>query len=162
MTGPGKNLSASPIVTVREMLPSDVPALSAILKESPEASSWPEESLLESAHSGVAWVAEAEGCAIGFLIGRGVLDEFEILNLAVAQCYRRRGIATRLLGTMAAWTKESGTRRAFLEVRASNAAAMALYVQNSFSPCGRRVRYYQYPVEDAVVLTRDMEMEGTS
>jgi ribosomal-protein-alanine N-acetyltransferase len=73
--------------------------------------------------------------------------------LAVAQACRRRGIATGLLKAMAAWSATAGTKHVYLEVRASNEAAMALYVQNGFKPCGRRVRYYQYPVEDAIVLS---------
>src|ERR1700692_1495704 len=108
MPAPGEKRGATSNITVREMRPWDVPAISSILKESPEASSWPEESLRESALSGTAWVAEQEGSVTGFLIGRGVEDEFEVLNLAVARSYRRRGIATRLLETMAAWLQSVG------------------------------------------------------
>jgi [ribosomal protein S18]-alanine N-acetyltransferase len=161
MSAPGENLDASSIVKVREMMASDVPALSWILKESPEASGWSEGSLAESAQSGTAWVAEQEGRVIGFLIGRGVADEFEILNMAVALSCRRRGVATRILKTMAAWLETSATRRVYLEVRESNEAAMALYVHHGFNPCGRRVRYYQYPQEDAIVFSRDLEKFGT-
>jgi [ribosomal protein S18]-alanine N-acetyltransferase len=159
MSAPGDALRKSSSVTVRRMGALDVPALSSILKESPAASSWSEDSLMESSQSGAAWVAEQEGRVIGFLIGRAVADEFEILNLAVAQSHRRRGIATRLLETMAAWLRTIGTRRAYLEIRASNEAAMALYARHGFRPCGRRARYYQYPQEDAVVLSRDCEKD---
>src|SRR5271168_4639379 len=100
MHASGENLGGSSLVTVREMTPSDVPALSTILQESPAASNWSEDSLLDSARSGIAWLAEENRHAIGFLIGRAVADEFEILNLAVAKSYRRRGVATLLLQTM--------------------------------------------------------------
>jgi ribosomal-protein-alanine acetyltransferase len=161
MSAHGENLSASRSISVRGLRPSDVSAVSSILAESPEASKWPEDSLLESAQSGTAWVAEQEGRVIGFLIGRAVADEFEILNLAVAQSHRRRRIATRLLETMAAWLRTIGTRRAYLEVRASNESAIALYARHGFSPSGRRARYYQYPQEDAVVLSWECEIDGT-
>jgi ribosomal-protein-alanine N-acetyltransferase len=159
MSAHGENLSASSIVTVRGLTPSDVPTASSILEESPESSKWSEDSLLESAKSGTAWIAEQEGRVIGFLIGRAVADEFEILNLAVARSRRRRGIATRLLETMAACLRTIGTRRAYLEVRASNEAAIALYARHGFRACGRRARYYQYPQEDAVVLSWDSEKD---
>jgi ribosomal-protein-alanine N-acetyltransferase len=155
MSVPGETAGKRSDVTIRAMLPSDVPALSSILLESPGASSWPDDSLLDSLKFGTGWVADLENRVVGFLIGKGVADEFEILNLAVAQACRRRGIATELLKTMAAWSITAGTKQVYLEVRASNEAAMALYVQNGFKPCGRRVRYYQYPVEDAIVLSWD-------
>jgi ribosomal-protein-alanine N-acetyltransferase len=157
MSALGKTLNERSEATVRAMGPSDVPAILSILKESAGASIWSEQSLRESALSGPAWVAEQKGCAIGFLIGRAAADEFEVLNLAVAQAYRRRGIATRLLKTMATWLQTAGTRHAYLEVRASNDAAIALYERHGFGPCGRRVRYYQYPQEDALMLSWDRE-----
>ena len=155
MSAPGEHRSASSIVTVRKMSPSDAAATASILAESPSASNWSETSLLESAMSGAAWIAEQDGQVVGFLIGRAAADEFEILNLAVAQSYRRRGVATRLLEAMADWLRSAETRRAYLEVRASNEAAISLYTRHGFKPCGRRARYYQYPVEDAVVLSWD-------
>jgi len=155
MSAHGESARKSLSVMIREIKPSDVRELSSILLQSPGASPWPEDSLSESALSGIGWVAELEGRVVGFLLGRSVADEFEILNLAVAQSYRRRGIATRLLKTTAEWSETAGTKHVYLEVRASNEAAVALYVLNGFKPCGRRVRYYQYPVEDAIVLSWD-------
>ena len=142
-------------IGVRGMARPDVSAILSILGESPEASAWPEDSLLESGSSGTAWVAEHEGIVIGFLIGRAAADEFEILNAAVARSHRRRGIATQLVAAALEWSRRPGTQRAYLEVRASNEAAIALYKRHGFSPCGRRSRYYQDPVEDAVILSWD-------
>lgn len=157
MPVPGEGVGASPTMTIREMSPSDVSAVSLILQESSTASSWPQDSILESARSGIAWVAEQQGSVIGFLIGRGFADEFEILNLAVAKPHRRRGVATQLLDAMAVWLQKAGTRRAYLEVRASNETAIALYVGRGFSRTGQRVRYYQNPVENALVLVRYLD-----
>jgi [ribosomal protein S18]-alanine N-acetyltransferase len=155
MNAPGEAIRESSSVMIRGMERSDVPAVSSIVRESPAAANWSEENILRATESASAWVAEQNGRVIGFLIGRGVADEFEILNLAVAELSRRRGIATRLLETMAAWMQRAGMRRSYLEVRASNEPAIALYKRHGFSPCGRRARYYQHPIEDAIVLSRD-------
>lgn len=151
---------ALPAVTIREMISSDVSAVLSILQESAEASNWPHDSILESARSGIAWVAEQQGNVIGLLIGRGASDEFEILNLAVAKPHRRRGVATQLLAAMIPWLQKAGTRRAYLEVRASNEPAIALYVGHGFCQNGRRVRYYQNPVEDALVFSWNVPAPG--
>ena len=151
----GEARSNSSRIGVRGMARLDVPAIFSILGESPEASLWSEGSLMELGSSGTAWVAEHEGIVIGFLIGRAAADEFEILNVAIARSHRRRGIATQLVEAALEWSRRPGTQRAYLEVRASNEAAIALYKRHGFSPCGRRSRYYQDPVEDAVILSWD-------
>ncbi len=156
----GEGARAFPAVSIREMISSDVPAVSLILQASAAASSWPHDSILESARSGIAWVAEQQSSVIGFLIGRGVADEFEILNLAVAKSHRRRGVATQLLAAMSARLQKWGTRRAYLEVRASNEAAITLYLRHGFCQNGRRVRYYQNPVEDAVLFSWEIHPAG--
>ncbi|HVA93273.1 MAG TPA: ribosomal protein S18-alanine N-acetyltransferase [Candidatus Dormibacteraeota bacterium] len=145
----------SSTLTVRRMTADDVPALMDILKNSPEASQWSREGLLEQASSGAVWIAERGGQVCGFLAGRGVADEFEILNLAVARACRRGGVASRLVREGLDWSRTAGARRAYLEVRASNAAAIALYARHGFHPCGRRERYYRDPVDDAIVLALD-------
>jgi ribosomal-protein-alanine N-acetyltransferase len=65
---------------------------------------------------------------------------------------RRRGIGQALLEAGLAAVRSRGGREVFLEVRASNAAAQALYLGHGFRPAGRRRGYYQRPSEDALVL----------
>jgi ribosomal-protein-alanine N-acetyltransferase len=156
----GEGQGPFPAVTIREMSPSDVSAVSSVLRESEAASRWPRDSILESARFGIAWVAVQQDNVIGFLIGRSAADEFEILNLAVAKPHRRRGVATQLLAAMVVRLKKEGTRRAYLEVRASNEAAIALYVGHGFRRNGRRVEYYQDPAEDALVFSWDIHAAG--
>lgn len=153
MPAAGRHFGGSEASAIRAVLPADVPAILKILEESPEASAWAESGILESAESGTAWVAEVEGHVAGFIIGRSAADEFEILNLAVANSHRRRGIATRLLQDVCLRTRATGTRGIYLEVRASNAPAQALYSRVGFTPCGRRARYYRDPEEDAIVFS---------
>jgi ribosomal-protein-alanine acetyltransferase len=92
----------------------------------------------------------------GFLIGRSAADEFEILNMAVAPAHRRSGIGARLVKEALAWLRTARVRRVYLEVRASNEAAISLYSRIGFRPCGRRARYYTSPVEDAILLSLEV------
>ena len=99
-------------------------------------------------------VAEIDDRIVGFLVSReifparnGALAEREILNLAVAPHFQRRGIATILM-------KKQLTLRAayFLEVRQSNIAAQTLYRALGFVEVGQRAAYYQEPLETAIVM----------
>lgn len=88
----------------------------------------------------------------GYVIARGVADEGEILNLAVAPAHQRRGLgrmlAQRAIETLAA----RGARAVYLEVRESNTAARRLYEGLGFEAVARRPNYYRQPVEAALVL----------
>jgi [ribosomal protein S18]-alanine N-acetyltransferase len=100
-------------------------------------------------------VARAGGPArfvIGYLVFWLVADEMHILNLAALPELRRKGIARELVlaGLKRAFLK--GAKRAFLEVRASNAAAQKLYSNLGFSGISVRRDYYDLPVEDAVIM----------
>jgi len=94
-------------------------------------------------------VAEVKGCVAGFLVMREVAPgEREILNLAVDPAERRTGIARGLVGDALARAKGAW----FLEVRASNSAAIQLYESAGFKRAGRRPDYYREPAEDAIVM----------
>lgn len=89
------------------------------------------------------------------LIGR-LFDEAELLQVAVVPSRRRRGLACRLLDMAMIELSRAGVSRLMLEVRASNAAAIALYRASGFDEDGRRPNYY--PVaggrEDALLMSR--------
>ena len=82
--------------------------------------------------------AELDGRVAGILIGRVAADEFEILNLAVGETSRRRGVATQLVSAALEFARTSGARQAYLEVRASNEGGIAFYTRLGFQVCGRR------------------------
>jgi ribosomal-protein-alanine N-acetyltransferase len=154
MCAGGEAAKGASRVSIRELAASDVPAILAILQESPQAAGWSEESLLQLASAGyAAWVAELNGVVAGFLIGRGAADEFEVLNMAVAVVHRGHGIGSKLLRSALDFSRIAGITRVYLEVRASNRPAIALYTRHGFTECGRRARYYTDPVEDAVLLS---------
>jgi [ribosomal protein S18]-alanine N-acetyltransferase len=152
MRVPGGKIKNPTALTVRRMRAEDLSAALSILRESPEASMWSVESLLEWTSNKAAWVADLNDEAVGFLIGRVAGGEFEILNLAVGVGFRRRGVAAQLVSAALESSRSAGARQAYLEVRASNEAAIALYKQMGFRVCGSRRNYYGHPAEDAVLL----------
>jgi ribosomal-protein-alanine N-acetyltransferase len=89
----------------------------------------------------------------GFIAARLVADELHINNFAIQQAYRRLGVATKLLQTALEEAARMGARLVFLEVRAGNAPAQALYGRCGFRIVGRRPSYYTQPTEDALVMS---------
>jgi ribosomal-protein-alanine acetyltransferase len=167
MAASSETSKSASVVAIRKLATSDVSTVLAILQESPEAAAWSQESLLQLASTNpAAWVAELTGAGctcspprigiVGFLIGRTAADEFEILNMAVSLAHRRNGIGSKLLESALEFSRFAGCARAYLEVRASNAPAIALYALHGFTESGRRVRYYRDPVEDALVLSLNL------
>ena len=107
----------------------------------------------------IAAVGE-DGTLLGYAGLLVVLDEGYITNVAVRPAYRRQGIASDLLGVFERFAR--GHQLAFLtlEVRASNAAAIALYEKMGYARVGVRKNYYEHPREDAVIMTREFT-DGT-
>lgn len=87
----------------------------------------------------------------GFLLGRVIADEAELLTLAVDPDARRQGIGRALTSEFAAEAARHGARLAFLEVAADNRAAIALYQAQGWQEAGRRPGYYG-PGTDALTL----------
>ncbi len=96
------------------------------------------------------------------LAGYGVLSmgagEAHVLNLCIAEAFRRRGIARGLLLALLTQARDRGVRDAFLEVRRSNRGAMALYHEIGFECVGTRRGYYQAQEgrEDALVYRLEL------
>jgi [ribosomal protein S18]-alanine N-acetyltransferase len=89
----------------------------------------------------------------GYIVIWLVEDEMHILNLAVTPSLRRQGIARKLVLAAIKRADQKGAKRAFLEVRASNAAAQKLYLDLGFTGTSLRRDYYDAPVEDAVIMS---------
>jgi [ribosomal protein S18]-alanine N-acetyltransferase len=152
-------MSAAPaaLVRLRPAEPRDAAAIASVAADSSGAAPW-SPSQYESAARGdyEGWIAEQDGRLIGFLFMRVAADEMEILNLAVAPQRRRLGVASQLIDRALTRAKSAGAARAYLEVRPSNIAATALYTKHGFTPAGRRTCYYSSPVEDALVLSKQL------
>jgi ribosomal-protein-alanine N-acetyltransferase len=102
------------------------------------------------------YVVRTEACrVVGFCAFWLVFDEIHINNVAVLPDYRTQGIGTQLMEHVLAEARRLGAKRATLEVRASNAAALRLYERLGFYVAATRRNYYTNPVEDALILWRD-------
>lgn len=93
---------------------------------------------------------------VGYVVALVVAPDAEIADLAVAPDARRRGIGRALLARALGDLTESAVQQVHLEVRESNRAARTLYEEAGFRAVGRRRGYYRQPVEDALLLTREI------
>ena len=148
--------------TITLMTYDDIPKVAAIERQCfPDP--WSERMLREhldnQCAAAIAAVGE-DGTLLGYAGLLVVLDEGYITNVAVRPAYRRQGIASDLLGVFERFAR--GHQLAFLtlEVRASNAAAIALYEKMGYARVGVRKNYYEHPREDAVIMTREFT-DGT-
>jgi ribosomal-protein-alanine N-acetyltransferase len=92
---------------------------------------------------------------LGYLIISRYVDAWHVMNLAVAPAHRRRGVASALLERLFEITAGQGQRGYTLEVRVSNAGAIALYERAGFRRRGIRRGYYTDNGEDALIMWRD-------
>lgn len=96
---------------------------------------------------------------VGYIGGRTIAGETEIFNVAVKPAFRRRGIAKALMEKFIETVREKNTDVIFLEVRASNLSAIALYEKEGFVFCGIRKDYYTAPKENAILMR--LAFDGT-
>lgn len=89
---------------------------------------------------------------LGYVTAYGIEDEVEIVNVAIRADMRGHGLGTRLLRFFLEHVRAMGGRRVFLEVRAGNSVALALYARAGFVHVGVRKRYYADTGEDALIL----------
>jgi ribosomal-protein-alanine acetyltransferase len=146
--------------TVRAFRETDAAAAAEILKVSPEAAQWTEWGFKELLHWGavLAMVSEHERKVCGFIVGRQVGEEAEILNLAVNLEQRRKGVGGALLKTAMDEFCARHVSRVFLEVRESNEGGIAFYERHGFLKTGRRAGYYRNREEAAIVM--EMKLAG--
>ena len=111
-------------------------------------------SVIKVDHS-IFLVAETKhGEILGYVVAISVLDEGEILNIAVRPSLRGKGFGGLLLDAALIEVEKRGAVTVFLEVRVSNTAARALYASREFEEISKRKNYYRTPVEDALVMRR--------
>ena len=99
---------------------------------------------------------------VGYLIISRYVDAWHVMNIAVAESHRRRGIATRLMERLFELTAGDGRRGYTLEVRVSNQAAIKLYESLGFKARGVRRGYYTDNREDALIMWKDPVREPAS
>jgi ribosomal-protein-alanine N-acetyltransferase len=98
-------------------------------------------------------VARRGAKVVGFAAAQKLFSTTEIWNIAVAIDARRQKIGNALLKEILQTAAADGAIECWLDVRASNAAALAFYLANRFQIAGRRKNYYSNPPEDAILMT---------
>jgi len=146
---------------IRESTTGDLAAIVAI-----EAAVFPDPWVIESfrgfQRTGQTLVAVHEDEIVGFVIARAMLDEGEILNIAVTSRWRGQGAGATLLDSALHRLRGLGANNVYLEVRASSTVAQHFYERHGFRRVGKRSQYYRNPVEDALVFFRGIHATSAS
>ena len=118
---------------------------------------WPEIAVRSELTNKLAlWLVALEGdTVVGYVGSQTVLQEADMMNIAVADTHRRRGIARMLVEEL---IRQLDAYQLTLEVRASNAPAIALYEKLGFTQVGLRKNYYHKPKEDALILRKEWKI----
>lgn len=138
---------------IRRMQPEDLPQVCEIEKDN-FSLPWSEKSFLESMErkDTVFLTALVDGKVAGYVGCYCIAGAGEITNVAVEASFRRQGIGGMLLERLYEEGAALETFEFFLEVRESNAAAIALYSHQGFVKEGIRKNFYEMPVENAVMM----------
>ena len=142
--------------TIERMTREDIEQVEAIEQEIFSVP-WSEQSFIDACETkeNVYIVCKDNGKVLGYCGMWTVLGEGNITNMAVASQYRRQGIAELLMREMERISiEENGVDVFFLEVRQSNESAKKLYEKMGYKPIGTRKRFYEKPVEDAIVMSK--------
>lgn len=133
-------------------LEENVVAVYDILSDVYAKSPWSEKQILaDMQQSNVDYFfVEVETQVVGFISVQQLVGELEITNIAVKKSYQGQGLGAQFMAFL-----NEVDFPIFLEVRASNNAAQALYQKNGFNAIGHRKNYYHDPVEDAIIMKRE-------
>lgn len=147
-------------LSVIKMLPSHAERI-AQLEKITFSDPWTKESLIESLERNDTrfLVCLENDVPVGYVGSYVGIDSLDITSVAVFPEYRRRGIAEMMLNELIAIAREFEKENIFLEVRESNAPAIALYKKLGFCVVGKRRGFYSLPREDALVMSLKTEQE---
>lgn len=144
---------------MRKMAASDIEKVLAI-EQAVQAYPWTRGNFCDAMECGyLCYVEENDGKLCSYAVLMVGVDEAELLNIAVAAEYQRKGLGGRMLRTILQIAHDQGFTRVLLEVRASNLAAISLYRLAGFAKIGVRRDYYHNASgsEDAIVMACDVE-----
>jgi len=151
-------MSAPQDFALRPMRPDDLDAVVDVERRA-HVAPWTPELLrqeLEHAWATVLVCQAQDGRVVGHVVFWLVQDEVHILNVAADPDFQRRGIGRRLVRAAEAAGLDKGAVLSTLEVRRSNAPAIALYQSQGYAQVGVRPRYYSDNGEDALVMTKSL------
>jgi len=139
---------------IRKAQENDIAEIAALEREC-FSDPWSEESLRDTAGTLTLVATEGSGVA-GYIITRCVAGEAELFRICVKSEARRKGTGRLLLESGLEAARADGAEKMFLEVRSQNAPARALYTSAGFAEAGLRKGYYSDPVDDAVIMIKDI------
>ena len=118
---------------------------------------WSERAIASELYNPLSlWIVAMDGQRlVGYIGSQAVIDEADVMNVAVLPEFRRQGVACELVNALVMALSTKQVRSLALEVRASNEAAKALYAKLGFNEVGRRPNYYRAPKEDALILRKE-------
>lgn len=150
----GRAPDDAPGITIRPLVAEDIDAVVAIEREA-FTTPWQPETfagLIERDAVELTVMADDAGTIVGYSVLWCILDQGELANIAITPDRRGGGLGAHLLEHVLGVAAEKGVEKVFLEVRASNEAALGLYRRFGFAEAGRRANYYEQPREDALVM----------
>jgi [ribosomal protein S18]-alanine N-acetyltransferase len=147
---------------VRPMAQEDLDAVLDLGMRTPGSPHWTRGNYFDLVHlPGVKLVAESTGSFAGQIAGFAVatltVDIADLETIVIDTHARRQGIGAALLEAVIAWCRQAHAQRLELEVRVSNAAAIALYERFGFARDGIRRSYYRDPEEDALLMGLELD-----
>ncbi|MCD4535706.1 ribosomal protein S18-alanine N-acetyltransferase [Nocardioides sp. cx-169] len=147
---------------IRAATPADVTAIADLESEALGEDAWSEGLVREGVEGNlptVHYVVADDGEVAGYAVASVVADIAELQRIAVRDDLRRRGVASALLDAVVALADAGGADRLLLEVRETNAPALAFYAARGFVEVDRRPRYYRDGAP-AVVMRRPLGAAG--
>ena len=139
---------------ITNMRPQHVAQVAELEKICFGTEAWSEKSVASELDNPLSFwlVADDNGRVAGYVGSQTVMDETDMMNVAVHPDYRKQGIATALIVGLVGELRKKGSHCLTLEVRASNENAISLYRKLDFQQIGLRKNYYHNPKEDALIL----------
>jgi ribosomal-protein-alanine N-acetyltransferase len=163
------------MMRLRPLSESDLTLVRTWMRDDPHAPAWSEDDLsglIRAASDNPrkarrAWVAEDGQTLMGFAVATALSipqapAECELEFVLVPPHARRRGIGGSLIEIVFAWACDLGAKEIWLEVRKSNVRAVRLYERCGFAITGSRPGYYVDPVEDALLMRCQIEVDDGS
>lgn len=142
------------------LLPMRADALAGVMQVEREAYDWPwaQANMADSIASGYLCLQlmGEPATLLGYMVAMQGVDEVHLLNLTTAPAYQRQGWARVMLDALALWARSVNAQWLWLEVRVSNAPAIAAYAAFGFRRVGQRKNYYpgqHGQREDAIVMS---------
>ena len=142
---------------LREWTKGDLPKIAEMERAYFAGDAWTEKMLLDTMASPFSWtvLAEEGGQVCGYACLMTLFETAELLNIAVDDTLRRRGVGGLLMNALHERAKELGAERVMLEVRRSNAPAIAMYQKFGYVKIAVRKGYYS-DGEDADIMQKDL------